>query len=308
MLVTDLSQNSSPSLQDYLLGAPASTEYYKTLISDLAKVIVESYAGSSLAGSSQSVKNAVNKIYDLIGTGPGFHNSFFRGKSLGSSITTAQNNAIKNRTYDDMFIGDYWTINSHVWRIGALDYYYNVGDTAFSKGNIIVVPDSILYRHQMAYTESGGYEAGSANTTNGGYSNSYGFTTGLNQARTIAANDFGAHVAAHRIICTSATSGGKPSSWAWRDSDGVELMNEIQVYGTKVWGAGDQNGYDVGSQKTQLPLFRISPTHINIRTDYWLQDVQSAPYFALVHYDGRANGTSASYSSGVRPAVTITYT
>ena len=40
-----------------------------------------------------------------------FHNAYPRCKYLGTSITDAQNTAIKNRTYDDLFIGDYWTIN-----------------------------------------------------------------------------------------------------------------------------------------------------------------------------------------------------
>ena len=39
-----------------------------------------------------------------------FHNAYPRCKYLGTSITDAQNTAIKNRTYDDLFIGDYWTI------------------------------------------------------------------------------------------------------------------------------------------------------------------------------------------------------
>ena len=49
----------------------------------------------------------------------GFHNSLFRGKSLGTSVTAAQWAAIGAGTFDDLFIGDYWTINGIVWRIAA---------------------------------------------------------------------------------------------------------------------------------------------------------------------------------------------
>ena len=114
-----------------------------------------------------------------------FHNAYPRCKYLGTSITDAQNTAIKNRTYDDLFIGDYWTINGVNWRIVAIDYYYNVGDTNFDKGNIIVMPDTVLYNAQMNTT----------NTTAGAYHGSLMRTQNLNNARVIAQNAFGSHLA-----------------------------------------------------------------------------------------------------------------
>ena len=236
------------------------------------------------------------------------HNSIFRGKSLGSSISTAQNQAIKDRTYTDLYIGDYWTIGGVNYRIAALDYYYSCGDTNFTKGHVIVVPDSVLYNAPMNAT----------NITDGGYSGSAMFLgtsitvsdttyTGLANARTTIANAFGSHVASHRIICTNATSSGKPSGWAWRDSDGIELMNEQQVYGAPAWRDAAQNGYDVGTQKMQFPLFLYAPRFVNTRQNYWLQDVRSASIFALVDLTGAANYTGASLAYGVRPAITLSY-
>lgn len=37
------------------------------------------------------------------------HNQIFRGKSLGTSVTKAQALSIKKGTFDDLYIGDYWT-------------------------------------------------------------------------------------------------------------------------------------------------------------------------------------------------------
>ena len=119
-----------------------------------------------------------------------FHNAYPRCKYLGTTITDAQNTAIKNRTYDDLFIGDYWTINGVNWRIVAIDYYFNVGDTNFDKGNIIVMPDTVLYSAQMNET----------NTTSGAYAGSLMRTQNLNNARTIVRNAFGSHLANHRIV------------------------------------------------------------------------------------------------------------
>ena len=114
-----------------------------------------------------------------------FHNAYPRCKYLGTTITSEQNTAIKNRTYDDLFIGDYWTINGVNWRIVAIDYYYNVGDTNFDKGNVIVMPDTVLYSAQMNTTD----------TTAGAYAGSLMRTQNLNSARTIAQNAFGSHLA-----------------------------------------------------------------------------------------------------------------
>ena len=228
-----------------------------------------------------------------------FHNSYPRCKYLGTSITDAQNTAIKNRTYDDLFIGDYWTINGVNWRIVAIDYYYNVGDTNFDKGNIIVMPDTVLYDAQMNTT----------NTTAGAYGGSLMRTQNLNSARTIAQNAFGSHLANHRILLANAVDSSGPSGWTWYDSDGVELPNEVQIYGTRVWGSA-LKGFDVATQKQQFPLLALAPQFVNTRQSYWLQDVSSnsvSSYFAFVAGDGFADSYDASLSLGVRPSVTLSY-
>ena len=228
-----------------------------------------------------------------------FHNSYPRCKYLGTTITDAQNTAIKNRTYDDLFIGDYWTINGVNWRIVAIDYYYNVGDTNFDKGNVIVMPDTVLYNAQMNTT----------NTTAGAYAGSLMRTQNLNSARTIAQNAFGSHLANHRILLANAVDSSGPSGWDWYNSDGVELPNEVQIYGTRIWGSA-LKGNDVATQKQQFPLLALAPQFVNIRQYYWLQDVSSnsvSSYFAYVNVYGHAASYYASYSYGVRPPVTLSY-
>ena len=228
-----------------------------------------------------------------------FHNAYPRCEYLGTSITDAQNTAIKNRTYDDLFIGDYWTINGVNWRIVAIDYYFNVGDTNFDKGNIIVMPDTVLYDAQMNTT----------NTTAGAYAGSLMRTQNLNNARTIAQNAFGSHLANHRILLTSSADASGPSGWAWYDSDGVELPNEVQIYGARAWGSA-LKAFDVGTQKYQFPLLALAPQFVSTRQSYWLQDVSSysaSNTFANVDVNGLAACDVASISLGVRPSVTLSY-
>ena len=228
-----------------------------------------------------------------------FHNAYPRCKYLGTTITDAQNTAIKNRTYDDLFIGDYWTINGVNWRIVAIDYYFNVGNTNFDKGNIIVMPDTVLYSAQMNNT----------NTTAGAYAGALMRTQNLNNARTIVRNAFGSHLANHRILLANSVDTSGPNNWSWYDSDGVELPNEVQIYGTRVWGSA-LKGFDVATQKQQFPLMLLAPQFVNTRQNYWLQDVSSGSVsssFAAVGGDGRAAYVRASYSGGVRPSATLSY-
>jgi len=257
-----------------------------------------SFATVATSGSYNDLSNKPT-LESLSTNSIPFHNSYPRCKYLGTTITDAQNTAIKNRTYDDLFIGDYWTINGVNWRIVAIDYYYNVGNINFDKGNIIVMPDAVLYNAQMNET----------NTTAGAYYGSLMRTQNLNNARTIAQNAFGSHLANHRIVIANSVDTSGPSGWAWYDSDGVELPNEVQIYGTRVWGSA-LKGFDVATQKQQFPLLALAPQFMNTRQTYWLQDVSSSSvssYFAIVHILGSTGDTSASYSCGVRPSVTLSY-
>ena len=134
-------------------------------------------------------------------------------------------------------------------------------------------------------------------------------TQNLNSARTVAQNAFGSHLANHRIMLANSVDTSGPSSWAWYDSDGVELPNEVQIYGARVWGSA-LKGFDVATQKQQFPLLALVPQFVNIRQSYWLQDVSSysvSGSFAIVYYDGNAGSLAASVSLGVRPSVTLSY-
>ena len=59
---------------------------------------------------AKAVKDTEAKIAPLLFNNAGAHNAIYRGKSLGSTVTTAQYSAINAGTFDDLYIGDYWTI------------------------------------------------------------------------------------------------------------------------------------------------------------------------------------------------------
>lgn len=256
---------------------------------------------------AKAVEGTEAKIAPLLFNNAGAHNAIYRGKSLGSTVTTAQYAAIKAGTFDDLYIGDYWTIGGVNYRIAAFDYYLNNGDTNCTTHHVVIVPDTCLYNAQMHNTSSGGWESGAANTTAGGYVGSDMYKSNLEQAKTTIKSAFSGHVLKHRIYLTNAVANGRASGGAWCDSE-VDLMCEQMVYGSGIFspvsdGSNVPTNYRV--EKSQLPLFQHEPSRICNRNNWWLRDVITASDFAVVRPHGSADYYGASNSRGVRPAFCI---
>lgn len=243
----------------------------------------------------KGLQTDIDSVRNVLADGAAAHNCIYRGKNLGTYVTAEQYAAISSGKFTDLYIGDYWVIKGVTYRIAAFDYYYNCGDTNFTKHHAVIVPDTSLYKAQM----------NTSNVTTGGYTGSAMYKSNLAQAKTTIKAAFGsAHVLTKRELLTNAVNGNTPSGWAWFDSD-VELMNEVQAYGSVAWGAHDGNGYNVASGDGQFPLFMFDRTKLHNREDYWLRDVASAAYFSCVYHYGHAVNGNASYSFGVRPAFCI---
>lgn len=243
----------------------------------------------------KGLQTDIDSVRNVLADGAAAHNCIYRGKNLGTSVTAEQYAAISSGKFTDLYIGDYWVIKGVTYRIAAFDYYYNCGDTNFTKHHAVIVPDTSLYKAQM----------NTSNVTTGGYTGSAMYKSNLAQAKTTIKAAFGsAHVLTKRELLTNAVNGNTPSGWAWFDSD-VELMNEVQAYGSVAWGAHDGNGYNVASGDGQFPLFMFDRTKLHNREDYWLRDVASATVFSDVSTDGGASNYGASASFGVRPAFCI---
>lgn len=230
----------------------------------------------------------------ILGDGSGIHNALYRGKNLGTSFTTAQSTAIRDGSFTDLYIGDYWTINGTVYRIADFDYFLRSGDTECTDHHIVIVPDSSMYLAPM----------NPSNDTTGAYVGSAMYTTNLATAKSTINTDFGsAHVLSHRDYLTTTVVSGRPSARAWYDST-VELMTETMVYGA-LHCAPAPDGTNVPANDTigckQLNLFRHRPDMISNRETYWLRDVVSVDCFAIVYSPGVCQFHGAGDSLGVRP-------
>ena len=261
--------------------------------------------------TEEYVTNLVNDTCLCINNA-GFHNSIFRGKDITSYLTDGSlYTRISNGTFEDLFVGDYIKQNNITRRIAGFDLYLHKGDIELTKHHAIIVPDKRLTDCRMKASD----------TTVNGYRNSSGCDYTMTEVlNTYITPVFGNHVIEIRNLLTRGinetgynrygTNSGCSNEVRWY-SRKVDLMNEVQVFGSIIWSS---SGYDIGSDNCQLPLFRLAPEFIadrsyeNLHQDenpeltwYWLRDIASASSYAGVDTYGNSSGYPASKAAGVRP-------
>lgn len=279
---------STSGAQEYFLGT--TTQWNALTAEQKAK-----YDGKEVHLTDDAIQS-------IIAPNAGSHNSIYRGKYLGSSVTAAQYASISAGTFEDLFIGDYWTISGVNYRIAAFDYWLHTGDTECTTHHVVLVPDTSLVTKPMNGTSTTTY--GYAGTDMRDESNTNG---GIYIAKGIIDSAFSSpHILSHRELITNAVTSGVATGWVWVDST-VILMNETMVYGCTCGSkpVADSVDFNIGIDKSQLPLFALEPSRICNSASWWLRSVVSASLFAVVDSSGVASRVDASGTFGVRPAFAI---
>ena len=274
---------------------------------NIVKVLQRGFADAETQAGAvdtdiSGLKADVADIKNVMADNAGAHNAIYRGKNLGTEVTTAQYDAIEAGTFDDMYIGDYWEIDSVKWRIAHFDYWLGTGDVECTDHHVVIVPDSNLYNASMNAedTTAGGYYS---SAMRGGADYLVENSSALYEASETIKTNFGAsHILIHREILTNAVTSGNASGWAWYDSS-VELMSEVMAYGTPAWTVGGK-GFEVGEDKSQLALYRHDISKLAKRA-CWLRGISSTSNFAFTNADGYTGSYGASASLGVCPIFAI---
>ena len=271
---------------------------------------------SDLTSTVQGVLSALSEA-----SGAGFHNSIYRGKSLGSTVTPEQYAAIANNTFDDLFVGDYWTKNINIDNVStAINFYVADFNYMLNTGNgyivstphIVIVPDKCFGSTVMYSSSAADQTLGYANATIRTGNRMINITNELTAAfKDASGND---HILSYYDTLSNATSNGKVTGFA-EYLVKIELMSEAMVYGSQWFEAAATGGSDSdipGTQytkKTQLSPFRYRPDLITCRQSYWLQNPVSfnsnvnVPYasYARVGTSGRPYYYMATQNGGIRP-------
>lgn len=213
---------------------------------------------------------------------PYMHRNVFRGKNLGEFITDEQLAAIRDGSFADLYVGDYWEKDGVRYRIADINYWKGVGyQESVQKPHILIVPDTILGSVQMH----------TSNSTSGGYKSSTMKNARLNQIANSLPDAFKNILISHRMF----------SDGAWINAS-VDLMNEVMVHGTYIC---TDNSNKQTSDTQQLAMFRLVPELKTIGANYWLRNLSSAQTYTLVSQYGDASNDMATSTYGIRPVFGI---
>ena len=257
-------------------------------------------------------KNKLNaqNVFDMWPDGAEAHNAMWGGRDITAAFNNGTVSAnIANGTFKDIFPGDYITKQVTIsgtaynvnWVIADCDYWINKGDTAMTAHHVVIVPQAPIFSANMNAT----------NTTEGGYAGSRMYRETIPACATGIVNAFGAsHILTFRDLITNTVDNnvasrgycgwtGASAPWEVWASVQCNLMTEHMVTGAPHYSS---SGIDDEITTRQMSAFRLSERLINYnRQWWWLRNVVSSAYFALVSGYGVANAYLASYSYGVRP-------
>ena len=217
------------------------------------------------------------------------HRAFPRGKYLGNAFTVAQASAITNGSFDDLWVGDFWTIDGVNYRIVDVNYYRKT-----SVPHLVIMPDAPLYT--AAWNATTGQTAG-------GYWNAPLVKTGLTPAETTIKAAFGpTRVLQYEgIFPSAADANGRPSGLEVR-STYLEIPCEFQIFGGRVYASdGTIPWFNERHGARQLALFAHWGLYGEASAlDFWLRDTGTMYSYALVDRGGPAMDDAGTIH-GVRP-------
>ncbi len=256
-------------------------------------------------------KNLTTEEYNkYIEAGKALRRNTYRGKDITEYYQNGSlYEMIQSGRFDDIYVGDYIIVNDVTWLVADIDHYLYSGDTALTKHHLVIIPAKPLMNAPMNAT----------NTTEGGYVGSKMVKETL---ASLVASDgiiertFGNHILEYRNYLTNKInasavnqSGGQwigaSNNYEWFTRK-IDLMSEMNVYGTNVWSS---SGYDTGIDNRQYALFQLRPEFISSneseRFHYWLKNISSVNRFAYAIGHTVSDSTNATYVSGVRPRFLI---
>ena len=95
------------------------------------------------AGEITAINTKLSRIYTNNAMA---HNAVPRGANLGTSITAAQMQAIRNGTFDNLYIGDYWPLNIGNYNLIAFIVGFNLfcGNINVNTNKVLTKPHAVV--------------------------------------------------------------------------------------------------------------------------------------------------------------------
>lgn len=141
----------------------------------------------------------------------------YRGKNLGNSVTPLQQARIRNGTFEDLFIGDYWVINGHEYVILDFDYYMGaIEDRTTNPSTLIYTHHVTLYVKNLDIVSKYSETNVSGIPTDGYYGSDINTSTIPNVYIPIIEADLGDHFQEiYLVVPNSIDTSGNIISYSW---------------------------------------------------------------------------------------------
>lgn len=258
------------------------------------------------AGTSQiEAEKAYLALVETVDADPAVvHRNIYRGKNLGTKLTDEQLAAIRDGSFEDLYVGDYWTdpINKDIlnepieWVIADINYwtYENSSgsDRIYMPNHLAIIPKRELYLSQYNDTAS----------NSGGYVGSYLERLGRAEAVDKVFEFFRKeNLNIHEFLGSNAFSQDKGVTGVSYLREYFEIPTEDMIFGnSKVDVLGLNTALD-SKFGVQAALFRLNPKMISSGF-YWLRNISSLTYSLIVYrYQNSVNAQVVTVNAGVRP-------
>lgn len=111
------------------------------------KTILDSNTASQLTSRLLDVENKT----DILPFKAAMHRNIFRGKMLGTSVTDAQVSAIRDGTFDDLYVGDYWVMPSYKNLVDTSDSDFASGKRLSNTGGTLTYTGGLVTGYIKAF-------------------------------------------------------------------------------------------------------------------------------------------------------------
>ena len=288
-------------------------------MADLSKFSINGTAYNIKDTSARNTANAVTTAeeYDrqhaINAYGGRSLASVFANEIGSTDVYTWLRNRARSANFAGLRIGDYIdvpiTAGANVpsqtvrYRIGAIDHYYQCGDTA--KGHhIVMVPRAPVSVTGDKASNTSYLQWRDTNDNNGTADEKHPYL--VSKLHDWEINDFLPAlptalqnvIMAQRVLLEERYSSSEKltesSGWSWADLGKVWSPSEMEVYGCPVWGT---KGYSVGFD-SQFPIFSDTASRIaGGRVGWWLRSVVggSSSDACSVGSGGSANNNAPTY-------------
>lgn len=215
---------------------------------------------------------AEDLLLSIVGlTGVTGHTAVYRGYNLGSRITEAQIAAVRDESFTNLFVGDYWLIDNIKWRIVDINYYLTKvpNSDLNTSPHLVIMPDESIWTGPMELTKN----------TSGSFLDSNMYKVGFPAMLLVAQAALGAsNILPLRDVVPTRRDNGSVRTTSWITTQNRIMIPRLeQLFGGNNFSVA---GADRSLGKQQFAGFRMNRTLITYGmgvgyTNYWTMDCSS---------------------------------